>query len=159
MITLKDKVVVSDPCYKLGLSGQLCLRGVKPGKWSCSTEKIDGRVSELCLRHTKHCFALIDESVSRNIGVDSGQCGVFDFDYYAANVNDDDFDDLNSWYRRVCNKTIEESCWGEIDGLGCVSESGWGDGCYECLVGRNEAGEIVGIRLVYIEEMEEEDDE
>ena len=112
MITLKDKVVVSDPCYKLGLSGQLCLRGVKPGKES-----------------------------------------------YAANVNDDDFDDLNSWYRRVCNKTIEESCWGEIDGLGCVSESGWGDGCYECLVGRNEAGEIVGIRLVYIEEMEEEDDE
>ena len=43
-----------------------------------------------------------------------------------------------------------------VDGLGFVSSSGYGDGCYDCWVAERD-GKVVAIRVEYITEDDEED--
>lgn len=44
-----------------------------------------------------------------------------------------------------------------IDGLGLVSQSGYGDGGYDCWTSHNDDGKVVAIRVEYITEDEEEE--
>jgi hypothetical protein len=44
-------------------------------------------------------------------------------------------------------------------GFGVATHSGYGDGGYNCYVGRNDKGEIVAARIVFIGDEEDEDDE
>ena len=46
-----------------------------------------------------------------------------------------------------------------IDNLGFVSSSGFGDGSYTCWTARNEDGCIIAIRIEYITEDYDEEDE
>ena len=48
---------------------------------------------------------------------------------------------------------------GIINGVGFVSSSGWGDGGYTCYTAKNEDGQIVGIKIVFIEPDYDDDDE
>lgn len=82
--------------------------------------------------------------------MDSGQCGFFDPDYYEQNQSDDDFENLQSWYRRVCKLTLHEPDWETIEEKGVVASSGFGDGCYGVYVNRNRSGYIVGLKLKFI---------
>ena len=45
-----------------------------------------------------------------------------------------------------------------MEDKGYVSSSGFGDGSYNCYVGRNEAGEVVGLELEFIPEHEYEEE-
>ena len=88
-VELSDKVVVSDPSYDRGTWCMATDVPVKPGTYEAYISKINDkdfgtRVSSIVLIHSE--FAdFIDENWVQydcTIGVDSGQCGVFDDTVY-----------------------------------------------------------------------------
>lgn len=154
-ITLNSgKVIVTDPCYEPNCGCNTLLNNVLSGTWICTVVRKNykdwgNRIQSLMIRHEDYRKGRFNEQVGF-AAVDSGQCGFFDPEYFEKNQPDDDFDNLKSWYRRVCEITLHEPSWGTIEGLGVVSESGYGDGCYEIRAVRNESGYIVGLKLRYI---------
>ena len=163
-IRLGNKVIVSDPCYGLNTWCQGVLENVLPGTYDCEVEYSDEgawgvRVASIEVTH-EDCRAYGFESVNFTVGVDSGQAGIFDYEYYAKYHTDTnnglEVDD--GWYDRVCDITLSEDSAGTIDELGFVSSSGYGDGGYGCWVARNRDGYIVAIRIEYITEEDEEDE-
>lgn len=163
-IQLGNKVMVSDPCYGLNTWCQGVLENVLPGTYDCEVEYSDEcacgiRVAAIEVTHT-HCGAYGFEATDFEVGVDSGQAGIFDYEYYAkyhADTNDSSEVD-DDWYDRVCDITLSEESAGTIDELGFVSSSGYGDGGYGCWVARNRDGYIVAIRIEYITEEDEEEE-
>ena len=109
-ITLGEKVMVSDPCYGLGTWCQGVLENVLPGVYDCSVEYSDEgdwgiRVVAIEVTH-KSCrgkFIVLDLE-DFEVGVDSGQAGIFDYEYYAKYHKDstesEHVDD--DWYDMVC---------------------------------------------------------
>lgn len=112
-ITLGEKVMVSDPCYGLGTWCQGVLENVLPGAYDCNVEYNDEgnwgvRVSAIEVTHESCRGKFIAlECEDFEVGVDSGQAGIFDYEYYAKyhmdaterpHVDDD-------WYDMVCDLT------------------------------------------------------
>lgn len=157
-------VIVSDPCYERGTWCAGNLSNVKKGVWHSSTLKTDegawgnNRTAVLIAHHES--ARDIDYETNGwkeqefEVGVDSGQAGIFDSEDYHG--EDNNFDDPNSWYRQCCNRTIGEDSAGVIEG-GVVSSSGYGDGSYVCATLTDEHGEIIGIMITFI--MLEDDEE
>lgn len=154
-ITLNSgKVIVTDPCYKPANGYNRTLKNVLTGKWNCTVRVKDcgawgKRIASLTIRHENYPKGKFD-GYEGCASVDSGQCGFFDPDYYEKNQPDDDFDYLESWYRRVCELTLNHPDWGTIEDKGVVASSGYGDGCYEIQSIRDRSGYIVGLRLKFI---------
>lgn len=150
-IVLGSAVRVTDPCYDLDTwcSGQLI---VLPGEYDCEVCREDlgawgERNVEISIRHKESKPASKWEDAPFVVGVDSGQAGFFDADYYADCYSDDDFANESSWYRRVCNLVINEPNCGNVEEKGVVSESGYGDGSYICSFRRNCEGYIVEAKI------------
>lgn len=147
------KVIVSDPCYKRGTRGMGTLN-VKKGKWKANVLQSDkggwkNRVAALVAFHesvtdlSRSCYNWNWERQKFEVGVDSGQAGIFDNEQFHS--EDDNYDNLNSWYRRCCDKTLGNVRAGIIEG-GVVSSSGFGDGGYDCkTITKN--GKIVAIMI------------
>ena len=163
-IRLGNKVMVSDPCYGLNTWCQGVLENVLPGIYDCEVEYSDEgdwgvRVSAIEVVH-EDCGIYRFEMADFAVGVDSGQAGIFDYEYYAQHHTDcterPHVDD--DWYDRVCDITLAKESAGTIDELGLVSSSGYGDGGYACYIARERNGYIVAIRIEYITEEEEEDE-
>lgn len=162
-IHLGEKVFVTDPCYDVFTWCQAELHNVSPGTYKCfiilSDEGIWGyRVAEL---HTvKEEFLRTHGSISEipcstephkaTIGVDSGQCGIFEADYYEHNQPDNDYGNPDSWYRRVCNIACSSAQAGTVDNSGVVTRSGFGDGIYSLYTAK-ENNKIVAMKVVFIE--------
>ena len=112
-IKLGEKVMVSDPCYGLNTWCQGVLTNVLPGIYKCEVEyKDEGdwgiRVSAIEVTHEDYASEIF-EPQDFEVGVDSGQAGIFDYDYYCqyhTDSNDGEHVD-DDWYDRVCNKTHE----------------------------------------------------
>ena len=155
-IKLNSKVMVSDPCYGLNTWCQGVIEGVLPGNYNCKAKLINKtywgeRVAaiEVChedYKSPKYIPALLD------IGVDSGQAGIFDYEYYKKYHTDaSDYDHVESqWYDEVCKLTLSPKQCGTIGDKGFVSSSGYGDGSYECYVAKNNNDEIIAIRIDFI---------
>lgn len=158
-IVLGKKVIVSDPCYEVGIWCQKELSNVLPGAWQVDIRKAKVRnyslVAELIARHEGYPECEISEFETGRIAVDSGQCGFFDADYYKRHQPDNDYDNPDSWYRRICDLTLG-SDWGTINDKGVVSASGHGDGLYDLYISKNSDGEIVGMRVEFIEDKDPE---
>jgi len=177
---VSGKVVVSDPCYELSL-GERCLKvlEVKNGIWHMNKVISDeggwgSRVARLNVKHgdIKHgSSGFVTRSLlPGDIGVDSGQAGVFDFSHYrddsvvetASMLGKPLCQEENAgdkWYNLCCDRTInDEFEGGSVIPFGCVSSSGFGDGGYNVYVGKNAQGEIVEIEIVFIGDDEEEDE-
>lgn len=160
-IVLGNKVMVSDPCYRIGTWCQGVVENVVPGTYNC---------------HVEHCYddfwgdrvsaiEVVNENYNVNagdyvetdfeVGVDSGQAGIFDYEYYAKHHKDD------NWYGRVCNITLAKESSGTTDNNGLVSSSGYGDGSYWCYVAHdlNGNGNVIAIRVEFITEEDDEYDE
>lgn len=112
-IRLGNKVMVSDPCYGLNTWCQGVLENVLPGTYNCKVEYSDEgslgvRVAAIEATH-QDCGIYRFEIADFEVGVDSGQAGIFDYEYYAKYHTDskdrDHVDD--EWYDMVCNKTSE----------------------------------------------------
>ena len=164
-IKLGNKVMVSDPCYGMNTWCQGVVENVMPGVYNCEVEYSDEgdwgvRVAAIEVMH-ENTMVHWWESADFEVGVDSGQAGIFDYEYYAKyhmdrsvrpHVDDD-------WYHRVGKITLSEESAGTIDNSGFVSSSGYGDGGYVCYLAKNDDGCVVGLKVVYIYEDEDEEEE
>lgn len=158
-IKLGKKVRVSDPCYGTITWCAGTIDNVKEGLYNVEIGMSDqgewgNRVKSLTVVHADYNKSLVFNSVAKfDVGVDSGQAGIYDEDYYNQYHGEDSVDE--TWYDKICNLTIYDD-FGTKDDKCVVSCSGYGDGCYLCeLV--EEGNEVVAIRITFIED--EEDDE
>lgn len=176
---VSGRVFVSDPCYEPDGHCQVILENVHNGLWTMkmihSTEGAWGRrVAELVCT-ANDCRPETGWQVVGEMGVDSGQGGIFDAKYYRNDAIAENPDykyedsplvdvegDGDNWYNLCCDRTLaEEFNGGSVIPYGAVSSSGYGDGIYNVHV-QYAKKEIVAIRIVFIgdeEEEEENDDE
>jgi hypothetical protein len=173
-ITLSDKVRVSDPCYDNDVWCKTMLTGVLPGEYEVTVGRSDdvswgNRISQLQVVHKdyKHKNLVWDEH--SEIGVDSGQAGVFCESTYRNDQVDIDtpkhdftlsFNDKSgdAWYEKMCKFTLSGEGWGAYE-TGVVTSSGYGDGGYPLEIVREDNGYIVGMRITYIFPDDEEEEE
>lgn len=155
-ITLSDSVVVSDPCYQRDIWCMGFLKGVKPGTYIPEIFLgSNGRVESIEVCHESHT-AQKWEKTDFEVGVDSGQAGIFDDSIYPHGETGE-YDDLTQFYGKCCALTLDQPHrGGTLEGKGLVSSSGYGDGGYDCEVSKNLKGEIIAIRIIFIPEEEEQ---
>lgn len=163
-IRLGSKVMVSDPCYGMDTWCQGVLENVLPGDYQChveySGEGVWGRrVAAIEVVHRDYDGVIKYEPEYFDVGVDSGQAGIFDYEYYTQyhdhankypHVNDD-------WYDMVCKITLARAQMGTVEDYGFVSSSGYGDGEYTCYTARERNGYIIAIRVEFIDVEDEEE--
>jgi hypothetical protein len=118
-----------------------------------------GRVAFLHIRHESVLNEPIDPlsfvpNDDFQVGVDSGQAGFFDlapFELVAAQKeHKGDTPEHERFYEACCENTLGSEGWGVVQGMGAVSSSGYGDGGYKLVERRNEAGELIEARIVYL---------
>jgi hypothetical protein len=167
-IEFNDVVMVSDPCYTIPTWCQIKLTNVLPGSYKPFVHKSNSfgwgmRCHYLGVVHTD--FANQDltwREAPGEVGVDSGQAGIFSIEGYrndelaeSITTPDSKFNigrdgDGDAWYEKMCQFTLSDNQWGSYD-TGVVSSSGIGDGGYRCLVAKKD-GKIVGICIDYLME-------
>ena len=203
-IHLGDKVRITDPCYNMDTWCAGTLENVLPGVYRCFSyrEPSEGRIAGIEIRNIAFFDVEPTEITDIDVGVDSGQCGIFDLEYFKKNSNKDDNGPNSAWYNMIghltfkqtknpmykrfsessigkgfscCDYSLEriaaeekfmrtdeafaficELAAASVEGMGFVSSSGYGDGSYTCIIGRNPAGQIVSILIVYISSDEDE---
>lgn len=117
-----------------------------------------GRIAYLHIRHESVRHEPIDpfaffKNEDFQVGVDSGQAGFFDlakFELVAADKDHKDSPEHEDFYEACGQKTLGIESWGTVQGIGAVSSSGYGDGGYTLCERRNEAGELIEARIVYL---------
>ena len=169
-IILGSEVIVSDPSYEVPTWCQEIIKNVRPGVYNT---EVDYRKHN-CYGERIHSLTVLHEIIKRpvwkhhsnNIGVHTGQAGVFCMTSYR---NDDIVGNLpwltekgypfgnhpypvkeegQQWYVKMCDRTLTEKGWGTYD-TGVVSSSGYGDGTYELLVTEMD-GMIHGFKIIFI---------
>ena len=182
-ILLTNEVMVSDPCYSVPTWCQHKLDDVLPGYYQPFCKLTDAgdwgtRNSMLLVIHEDHQFEdnLEWELVEgADIGVDSGQAGIFSMRTYR---NDDhsvlqdrpapsgvpgcswDYgyfkdEEGDKFYDLMCGITLNnELGWGVYD-EGVVTRSGFGDGSYNLYVSRNEDGQVIAMCIDFLVEEDE----
>lgn len=153
-------LIVTDPCYQYD-EAQI-LRNVKRGNWEAYVKITDEgawgkRIAELQVCSSDHFINDYEWEVNRKIevGVDSGQAGFFDIGHYPTGESTGEYGDLNTFYGKVCEMTVEGDRAGILP-FGAVSSSGYGDGGYR-LYTIEKNGEIIAAKIVFIDEEDEDD--
>jgi hypothetical protein len=175
-INLSENVRVSDPCYTDDVWCKTQLKNVLPGSYNCKVAHSDEgawgvRISSITLVHENYTD---DESLEWNyhsdIGVDSGQAGVFCETSYrndevAAGITTPEVDFMipqddagDAWYTKMCKFTLGGEGYGAYD-TGLVSCSGIGDGSYPLYVVYDENDKIVAMQIDYLLGDEEDEEE
>jgi Protein of unknown function (DUF4241) len=161
------KAMVSDPCYTKGTWCQGELDKVKNGEWVANVEQSDEgmwgiRNSELIAYHNQYGMPSSWQWSRENfdIGVDSGQCGFYDLDFYRNDSMVGEIEnrlhfDLNEdgerFYALNCDMTGGEMR-ADVMEFGTVSSSGYGDGGYTLYTVRDSDGLVVAMKVVFIED-------
>lgn len=167
-ILLSSRVVVSDPCY----TRDVWCRGevdVTPGTYETFLHYGDeNRVSKLRIVRKGSGEAVSTETADFDVGVDSGQAGIFCDTVYPTGQCTGEYGEKGTFYGGICELTLGEGYaqpevpWyqgGTYQGKGLVSLSGYGDGSYFCEVGKDENGDTCFLEIVFIgEEWDEEED-
>lgn len=164
MFTLGSVARITDPCYR---RGTWCCGTVatKPGLWRYKVVERDlfgwgNRVWELIAWHSEFRSPSSEDSwrsLPIDVGVDSGQCGIFDDESYPAG-DTGEYGDPSTFYGRACEITLSDG-YGVL-GEGVVCRSGLGDGSYEAYqIMSGDAEEAVALKVVFIRDEEEEEDE
>ena len=157
--TFGKAVFISDPSYspdtwRTGETDKMI-----PGEYVCyaqfSDEKEWGiRVSAIkAVRKGYESRKAATAEYMDNIGVDTGQCGFYDRDYF-LNVNRDrwGFDIWKEWYSKVRSAAYHKDGGfdaGIIDDRCFVSASGSGNGSYSCRLKKDEDGNVFELCLKY----------
>ena len=103
-ITLGEKVIVTDPCYDVDTWCNGVLENVKPGKWHTAAKSINkngngNRCTELVIWHSDYEKPTEFEHTDIDVGVDSGQAGIADYDYFAKIKSNKDSEE--EWYESI----------------------------------------------------------
>jgi hypothetical protein len=149
------KVIVSDPCYDRETWCQGKLDNVLNGTWKAILYIYDEgewgkRVGHILVHHVDHPISLDHDEWEQqdfDVGVDSGQAGIYDdADFRGCNVDE--------WYDLNCGLTYNPKDINQHGGVlkgGAVSSSGYGDGGYDCSVVKNfsipPCGKIIAIEI------------
>jgi hypothetical protein len=178
-IVLGEEVIISDPCYEVPTWCQEIIKNVRPGVYDTQVDyrESDGwgeRVHSLTVLH-EIIKSPIWEHHCNNIGVDSGQAGVFCMTSYRNDQMSQDLpwltekgdpfgdhpfrpvkEDGEQWYVKMCDRTLStEEGWGTYD-TGVVSSSGYGDGQYELLISQMD-GMVHGFKIIFIDDSYQEE--
>lgn len=177
-IQLGSEVMVSDPCYSEPTWCQIKLENVKPGTYRAFHKEHDSgdwgvRSSMIMVIHEDH----LDDDIiwydhKGEVGVDSGQAGIFSYDTYRKDdvemevptigYDGRNFDWLDfpgdkqegdEWYKNMCKITLTNTGWGTYSN-GLVSRSGFGDGSYTLYVA-HEYGDIIAMCIDFAVEEDE----
>lgn len=170
-ITLGKKVQVTDPCYDPDVWCTKTIENMLPGKYNAFATIADRgmwghRVSELMIAHKSVELGNLKfvRVVTDNIGVDSGNCGFFDYDKYReakeADIKfvdehgDDEIGPFTSkWWAISDNLRV---LGGTLDDWGVLSHSGYGDGGYDLYLAYDKSEEnVVAAKIVYLYNEEE----
>lgn len=161
-IKLSSEVMISDPCYSVGTWCQTKVDNVLPGTYLANANRQDlgewgKRIMSLMVIHEDYVGKNKRWTRLSDIGVDSGQAGIFDLASYR---NDEIVDEIESpevdfvlpfdeggdkWYSKMCKFTLGDKGWGSYHS-GIVSSSGIGDGMYDVYVLKDKK-KIVGISI------------
>lgn len=178
-IKLGSTVMVSDPCYTTETWCQAKIENVLQGEYNIHCEKYDTgdwgeRCSLLIAFHKDYNINNLDWEIHpAEIGVDSGQAGIFDIASYRKDGMDIEtpkvgydglpFDKLeeilkpqndgDDWYLKMCKLTLSSSQWGWYES-GVVSRSGYGDGGYTLHLAKD-GDKVVGFCIDFLVEEEE----
>ena len=141
-INLSGKVIVSDPCYQRGTWCMAENVPIRPGRYATYIITSDegkwgervAAVIAVHLEHTKPHNAKWT-SLGYDIGVDSGQCGIFDDTAYP--VLSGESSNESRFYEQCCQITSDGQ-GGVLNARnGIVSSSGYGDGLYRLFCQHN----------------------
>jgi hypothetical protein len=153
-VELSDKVIVSDPGYDRGLWCMKTDFPVKSGRYKAQVVYIDDGdfgvyVSGIMLVHEEYEQMQLTgwEDVDADIGIDNGQCGIFDDAIYPQTEN---HPDNEPFYDECCELTMGEKQAGLLKSRrGIVSSGGYGDGLC-ALRTISQDGEHVAMMLEFI---------
>lgn len=155
-IEIDTKCMVSDPCYNKNAWYQYVLNNMKPGQYNCfiqysTNEEYGKRVRRIMICHNRYISTPHRVVHKAYIGVDSGQAGFFDYDYFLKTREKENSN--WEWYKEICNLTYkdDEFSGGIKDNKCCVSSSGYGDGCYFLYVHTNSKDEVVSACVDFTE--------
>ena len=164
---VSGKFAVSDPCYDTDVWCRGELENIKRGKWSAEAGMVDDgkwglRVALLSAQHESYDEDaegdLAEYAAEFEVGVDSGQAGIFDAKHYRDDAvfgdskpkfKAGDTGPGDVWYDHCCDKTIGGSRAGVIP-YGAVSSSGYGDGGYGCVYYTDAEGLVVKVAVQFI---------
>ena len=152
------KLCITDPCY---LKGTWCAGvGFERLRMVNGFVQQPTKIVELGEKNKRNCclsndhfklgdLAFIDwKELKFDIGVDSGQCGIFDYKKYPD--TEADYDDTEGFYRKCCDITLGDEPYGSIN-FGVVSSSGFGDGSYTAYgIYEDDKETLIGVRVVFI---------
>lgn len=157
---------ISDPCYDVDTWCAGEVSNVKIGRWDAQVFGSE-RCESLVASYNGRIFTNDNrwKKLDIDVGVDSGQAGIFDSRFYKDDKSIQDTKRESQqiicgddpWYSMCCDRTIGELGAGTIP-YGCVSSSGYGDGSYNAYTIEVD-GEIEAIKIVFIDPNEEEIDE
>lgn len=179
-IKLSNEVIVTDPCYDTETWCQAKLTNVLPGNYVAECLLHDTgdwgvRVDKLLVVHEDYMLPRSIRQHSRingkpefdwevhpeEIGVDSGQAGIFDMKSYRVDgidmqVPEKTYDGKifnlpieekgDEWYNKICKFTLSKEKWGSYES-GVVCSSGFGDGGYTLYVSKSNDGKIVAMMI------------
>lgn len=154
-IKLNDTVMVSDPCYKVGVWCQGEINNVLEGEYNVFISEDDGRIKELIVSHDKYPEIEVEDiniEQSFEVGVDSGNAGIFDYKYYYDTHEEDDI--LDEWYDNMHAELFDNRYsknWLFFRNYGVITSSGYGDGCYYCYTAEHD-NKVMAIKIVFIDE-------
>lgn len=160
------KITLSDPCYDL--STTCMIKDVKfpNGIYRVDIREYDSpswgkRVAELIIYNINKVpenegkeMDILWKEIEGEVGVDSGQAGIYDAIYYELHHSENDIDE--DWYDEICDLTYGKKHYGTKDDSCVVSSSGFGDGGYQAFLGYL-GEEIVGAKIEFIPEDYDED--
>ena len=135
-------LVVSDPSYEPGTWCMGQILDAQLGTWTaqigiCHTEISSERVAYLAAFH-EDCpsLDLLDRhEADFEVGVDSGQAGIFDKAHYQDQSIEFEVPSPlcnEHWYNVCCHQTLNTEHGAGVIPYGVVSSSGYGDGGYTC---------------------------
>ena len=164
---------VSDPCYDRDVWCCGTIANCKPGTWETAVLIQDEgdwgiRNAVLIAKHKEsgpelEAFRKVLNGKDKTwqecpfeVGVDSGQAGIFDDEHYQDNsvfagMPAAKFGEDNSWYSHCCDITMSQHSAGVLP-YGVVACSGFGDGGYVAYHHVDQDGKTEAVFIVFIED-------
>ena len=166
---VSGKVAVSDPCYDTDVGCRASDIPTTNGLYEATVFKKEfGRGKHPDCRCVRLEAALIGghgtwKETDFDIGVDSGQAGIFDAKHYKddkigrayVHTGEDPICEDDPWYSMCCDVSLGDLGAGVVP-YGANSSSGFGDGGYALFV-RYDGKVATGFRIIFIDEVEEQE--
>ena len=162
MIKLGNKVLVSDPCYEVNTWCTAQVTDAVAGNYNTFVKYKElrnwgKRVSQLLAIHEAFTEnELTWKKTDYDIGVDSGTCGIFDYNSVKDIIGAIDGNEESERFYDEADPLNDDQMI-ETRGFGVVSRSGLGDGSYTLYLGYEPSGNLVGFKIDYFNDCDSEE--